>query len=90
MRAFRNADATEGRKARAVMAVSLQENAPRGALAGTYTGADANASLGEDFGANDLIGGFNKAHVLQPYSLQTQEGVNFAAGTEKVTLKALN
>lgn len=72
----------------AVVAVALHKGVPRGALAGTYIGASANASLGAGFGANDLSGGFNKAYVLQPYSLQTQTGVNLAAGIAKVTLKA--
>jgi hypothetical protein len=73
-----------------VVTASLQGRAPRGALAGTYVGAEANASLGEGFGANDLSGGFNGAFVLQPYSVQTQQGVNFAAGIAKVTIKAVN
>lgn len=73
-----------------VVAVSLQNGAPRGALAGTYVGVAANASLGAGFGANDLTGGFNRAYVLQPYSVQTQQGVNFAAGIAKVTIRAVN
>lgn len=73
-----------------VVAIEKQKDAPRGALAGTYVGAMANASLGEGFGANDLSGGFNGAYVLQPYSLQTQSGVNFAAGIAKVTLRAVD
>lgn len=73
-----------------VAAVAMQNGTPRGALAGTYVGAQANASLGEGIGANDLSGGFNGAFVLQPYSLQTQRGLNFAAGIAKVTLKAVD
>lgn len=73
-----------------VVAVEMKNGAPRGALAGTYVGTEANASLGSGFGANDLSGGFNRAYVLQPYSLQTQQGVNFAAGIAKVTIKAVN
>lgn len=73
-----------------VVAVAMQNGTTRGALAGTYVGLEANASLGSGFGANDLSGGFNKAYVLQPYSLQTQEGVNFAAGIAKVTIKAVD
>lgn len=73
-----------------VVTVGMQSGTPRGALAGTYVGAEANASLGEGIGANDLSGGFNRAFVLQPYSLQTQRGLNFAAGIAKVTLKAVN
>lgn len=68
--------------------VSLERGVPRGALAGTYIGLAANASLGEGFGANDLSGGFNRAYILQPYSVQTQTGTNFAAGMAKVTLRA--
>jgi hypothetical protein len=70
--------------------VSLERGVPRGALAGTYIGVAANASLGEGFGANDLNGGLNRSYVLQPYSVQTQSGVNFAAGIAKVTLRAVN
>jgi len=73
-----------------VGAISLQDKAPRGALAGTYVGAAVNASLGAGIGANDLTGGFNRAIVLQPYSLQTQQGVNFAAGIAKVTIRAVD
>lgn len=73
-----------------VVAVQTTNGAARGALAGTYVGAAANASLGSGFGANDLSGGFNRAYVLQPYSLQTQKGVNFAAGIAKVTIKAVD
>lgn len=71
-----------------VVTASLNGDVPQGALAGTYVGWSANASLGEGFGANDLSGGFNKSIVLQPYSVQTQEGANVAAGIAKVTLSA--
>lgn len=74
----------------AVVALALQNGVPRGALAGTYIGGMANASLGEGFGVNDLSGGFNNAIVLQPYSVQEQQGVNFAAGIAKVTIRATN
>jgi Protein of unknown function (DUF992) len=70
--------------------VSLERGVPRGALAGNYIGLSANASLGEGFGANDLSGGFNRAYILQPYSVQTQSGINFAAGMTKFTLRAAN
>jgi hypothetical protein len=73
-----------------VVAVALPNGKQSGALAGTYLGAAANASLGEGIGANDLSGGLNRAYVLQPYSVQTQKGVNFAAGIAKVTLRAVD
>ena len=65
---------------------SLEKGVPRGALAGTYVGLTANASAGVGVGANDLSGGFKRAYILQPYSVQTQTGVNVAAGIAKVTL----
>ena len=66
--------------------VSAQKGVPKGALAGTYVGLTANASAGAGVGANDLSGGFKRAYILQPYSFQTQTGVNVAAGIAKVTL----
>jgi hypothetical protein len=66
--------------------VSTQKGVPKGALAGTYVGLTANASAGVGGGANDLSGGFQRAYILQPYSFQTQTGVNVAAGIAKVTL----
>ncbi|WP_373505646.1 DUF992 domain-containing protein [Aestuariivirga sp.] len=66
--------------------VSAQKGVPKGALAGTYVGLTANASVGAGGGANDLSGGFNRAYILQPYSFQTQTGVNVAAGIAKVKL----
>ena len=67
---------------------SLQNGVPKGALAGTYVGLSANASLGAGFGANSLNGGLERSIVLQPYSVQTQTGVNIAAGIAKVVLKS--
>lgn len=67
--------------------LSAERGVPQGALAGTYVGLSANASVGAGVGANDLSGGFNRAFILQPYSVQTQTGVNFAAGVAKVTLR---
>jgi len=66
---------------------SIQKGVPKGALAGNYVGVSANASAGVGLGANDLSGGFNRAYILQPYSVQTQTGANFAAGISKVTLR---
>lgn len=66
---------------------SVEKGVPKGALAGTYVGLTASASAGAGVGANDLSGGFNRAYVLQPYSVETQTGVNLAAGVAKVTLR---
>ena len=67
---------------------SLESGVPEGALAGRYVGVSANASVGAGLGANDLSGGFNRAFILQPYSVEAQTGVNIAAGIATVTLKA--
>jgi hypothetical protein len=68
--------------------LSAQKGVPRGALAGTYVGLSADASIGAGLGANALNGGFERAFVLQPYSVEAQTGVNIAAGMAKVTLRA--
>src|SRR5579859_53457 len=51
-----------------------------GALAGTYGGATAEASVVAGVGANVLIGGNNRTVTLQPLSVQGQAGLNVAAG----------
>ena len=58
----------------------------RGALKGSYTGANAEATIGIGLGANVLIGGFKKGINLQPLSLQAQEGLNVAAGIASLHL----
>lgn len=58
----------------------------RGALAGEYAGLGASATVGAGVGANALIGGSDKATVLQPLSLQVQGGLELSAGVESLTL----
>jgi hypothetical protein len=60
----------------------------RGALAGSYGGASAEASAGLGLGANVLIGGFKKSVALQPLSVQGQTGLNVAVGITSLTLRA--
>ncbi len=60
--------------------LSAQEGVRYGALAGSYGGVSAEASLGVGVGANALIGGTGRAFVLQPFSVQAQTGLNIAAG----------
>lgn len=62
---------------------------PPGALAGRYAGVTANASVGVGAGANALVGGSRNAFVLQPFSLQVQSGLNFAAGVAGLRLTFL-
>ena len=59
---------------------------PKGALAGTYSGIGANASVGPGAGANILAGGTGRAFSLQPISVEGQEGINIAGGVTTVTL----
>ena len=62
--------------------------AGEGALAGTYVGASAGASIGYGFGANALIGGTAKNFGLQPLSGESARGFNIAAGVSRLELHA--
>ena len=52
----------------------------KGALAGTYAGATADAAFAVGLGANVLVGGSQNSIALQPVSVEGQAGVNVAAG----------
>jgi len=58
-----------------------------GALAGTYTGATAEATIAVGLGANALIGGSNRTVALQPLSVTGQTGLNLAAGVASLDLR---
>ena len=58
----------------------------KGALAGTYGGASAEATVAVGLGANVLVGGSDKSIALQPLSMQAQTGLNVAAGLASLTL----
>ena len=58
-----------------------------GALAGNYSGATAEATVGAGLGANVLVGGSNRTLALQPVSVQGQAGVNVAAGVAELALR---
>jgi hypothetical protein len=60
----------------------------RGALAGTYGGASAEASVVAGLGANVLVGGSNRSFALQPVSIQGQAGLNVAVGVADLQLQA--
>ncbi len=59
---------------------------PAGALAGKYTGASADVSVGIGGGANLLVGGSKSSVALQPLSVQGQTGVNLAVGVSGLAL----
>ncbi|HET7803679.1 MAG TPA: DUF992 domain-containing protein [Pseudolabrys sp.] len=60
----------------------------RGALAGGYGGATAEATIGGGLGANVLVGGFQRSIALQPVSVGAQRGLNAAAGIGGLELYA--
>ena len=68
--------------------LSTVQGFPVGALAGTYGGVSAEASLVLGLGANILVGGSGSSFALQPISVQGQVGVNIAAGLTKLELYA--
>jgi hypothetical protein len=57
-----------------------------GDLAGSYGGATASATVGVGVGANALIGGSGNSFTLQPVSIETNRGLNVAAGVAALTL----
>jgi hypothetical protein len=58
-----------------------------GALAGDYTGVGAEATVVVGGGANLLVGGSRDTFTLQPLSVQTQTGLNVAAGVTNFELR---
>lgn len=63
-------------------------NVPPASLNGNYGGVSAEATVGLGVGANALIGGSNRGIVLQPLSVQAQQGLNIAAGIAALQLRA--
>jgi hypothetical protein len=59
----------------------------RFALAGEFTGATAELTLGVGLGANALVGGNAHSIALQPLSVNAQTGLNIAAGVGALRLE---
>lgn len=57
-----------------------------GALAGSYYGVNAEASIVTGGGLNVLVGGFENSINLQPLSAQAQTGLNFAVAASSLNL----
>lgn len=57
-----------------------------GALAGTYGGASAEATVGAGVAANALIGGFQRSITLQPVSVGAQTGLDVALAASALEL----
>jgi hypothetical protein len=70
-----------------VWVVYAPTSRPAGALAGSYGGASAEATVVAGVGANVLFGGSNRTVTLQPVSLQGQSGLNVAAGVAGIELR---
>ncbi len=66
---------------------STSQDIVGGMLAGTYTGATADASIGIGGGAKILVGGSQNSISLQPLSIQGQSGLNLAVGVAAMTLQ---
>ncbi|MEK1891679.1 MAG: DUF992 domain-containing protein [Phyllobacterium sp.] len=62
----------------------------RGALAGVYSGATAEATIGAGIGTNVLFGGTAGSIHLQPISVSGQIGLNVAATGTSMTLASTN
>lgn len=68
---------------------TTEANTPgENALAGTYVGVSADASLGIGLGVNALVGGSKDQIGLQPFSVDGVEGVNLALGLASLKLEA--
>lgn len=61
----------------------------KGFLHGDYIGAQASATFAVGLGANVLVGGSSQTFALQPVSLQTQKGLNIAAGVAEIELRSI-
>ncbi len=58
-----------------------------GGLNGSYKGVSAEATLFVGLGANLMVGGSEDTLALQPLSLNTQNGANFALGVGEINLQ---
>jgi hypothetical protein len=58
------------------------------ALAGSYGGVSANATLGVGGAAHVLVGGLDRSITLQPLSVEGNTGVALAAGVGVMHLRA--
>jgi hypothetical protein len=70
-----------------IWAVYAPSNKRFGALAGHYGGASAEATVSAGVGANALIGGSDRTVTLQPVAVQSQAGLNVAAGVAELDLR---
>jgi hypothetical protein len=74
-------------KGEMVWAVYAPTSGRVAALAGSYVGASAEATVGLGLGANVLVGGSNRTVTLQPVSVQGSAGLNLAVGVADLELR---
>lgn len=70
-----------------VLAPTIDKHRP-GALVGTYSGVSTEATVGAGVGANLLVGGSSETIALQPLSVSTQSGLNFALAVSQIELRS--
>jgi hypothetical protein len=58
-----------------------------GFLAGDYFGASGEVTVAAGLGANVLVGGSNRTVALQPVSMESSVGLNFAVGVAELQLR---
>lgn len=68
-------------------AVYTESRRARGALAGSYGGASAEATVGGGLGANVLVGGSHRSITLQPLSVGAQGGLDLALAVSGLELE---
>ena len=72
-----------------IVIAPTQSQFTKGFLHGDYIGASASATFAVGLGANVLVGGSSKTFALQPISLQSQKGLNIAAGVAEIELRSI-
>ncbi|MCX7558970.1 DUF992 domain-containing protein [Sulfitobacter sp. F26204] len=78
-------ETTNGQMSWLVLAPTESEYS-EGGLDGSYKGVSAEATFGVGLGANVMTGGSENTLALQPLSVNTQNGINFAIGVGEINL----
>jgi hypothetical protein len=70
-----------------IWGVFTDTTAGPGFLAGDYFGASGEVTVAAGLGANVLVGGSNRTVALQPVSVDSSIGLNFAVGVAELRLR---
>ncbi len=70
-----------------IWAVYVSSKKRFGALAGQYSGAATEVTVGAGLEANLLVGGSDRTVTLQPVSVQGRAGLNLAVGVAEIDLR---